>query len=544
MVLQMDNGGSASTGAPARNPHSLSVWFAQRAERTPEQRALVFEGREWTYRELQADIDRLATLLSDGGLKAGDRLVYLGFNHPSYFITLFATAKLGGIFVPLNWRLTGPELDYIINDAKPHTILAGIEHVDLIESIRAGICGERFWCAHGDATGKGDWPSLEEALSRQEIRPIPHALRAQDDVALLMYTSGTTGRPKGAMITHGNLWNTAVFDLYTIDLRAADKVLLASPLFHIGALTVMTLTTFLKGACLILHRNFDPGQVLQDIELHKVNAFGGVAAMLAAVMGHPRFAKTDISSLRMLITGGAPCPKPILEFFAERNIHVMQGYGLTESTGTTAFLTSEFAAAKLGSVGKPDLAMEICIVDAEGRLIDQPHAPGEIYIRGPRVVLGYWSKPEATAEAIDVDGWLHTGDIGYRDEDGFLFISDRSKDMILSGGENIYSAEVESVLFGHPAIAEVAVVGMADARWGEIPVAVFALAEGQSLSLPELQQFAGSSLARYKIPAKMLVVPSLPRNPAGKVLKYQLRELVVEILSPAKEEVSPVRAPA
>jgi fatty-acyl-CoA synthase len=327
------------------------------------------------------------------------------------------------------------------------------------------------------------------------------------------------------MVTHGNLWSAAVSDLYTIDLLSADRILLVAPLFHIAGLTVMTLTAFLKGAHLVLHRNFDPWEALQSIEKHRITAFGGVAAMLAPMINHPRFVETDITSLRILVTGGAPCPKPILEFFGARDVHVMQGYGLTESTGSATFLTSDFAAQKLGSVGKPDLTTEVRLVDGEGRVIDEPMRPGEILIRGPRIVLGYWRNPEATAATFDVDGWLRSGDVGYWDADGFLFISDRSKDMILSGGENIYSAEVESALFAHPAIAEVAVVALPDARWGEVPVAVIALVHGEELTLAELRAFAAERLARYKIPAQMLVVPSLPRNAAGKALKHQLREL-------------------
>ena len=529
MVEQIDDAGEGGG-----SPRSLAAWFGGRAERLPHKLALSFEGRQWTYRDLQAEIEQLATLLAAGGLRRGDRVAYLGFNHPSYFMALFATARLGAIFVPLNYRLTSAELDYIIGDAQPHTVLVGAEHIDLIEGFRDRMSCEQCWCVQGDTPSEARWPSLSEAL-RQPARGRPPgpAPRSDDDVAIIMYTSGTTGRPKGAMVTHGNLWSAAVSDLYTIDLLSSDCILLVAPLFHIAGLTVMTLTSFLKGAHLVLHRAFDPGAALQAIGEHRVTGFGGVAAMLAAMMNHPRFAETDIGSLRMLMTGGAPCPKPILEFFGARNVHVMQGYGLTESSGSATFLTSDFAAQKLGSVGKPDLLMEVRLVDGEGRLIEEPMSPGEILIRGPRIMKGYWRNPDATAEAIDADGWFRSGDIGYRDAEGFIYISDRSKDMILSGGENIYSAEVESVLFAHPVIAEVAVVALPDARWGEVPVAVIALADGQEITLAELQAFAGERLARYKIPARMLVLPALPRNAAGKALKHRLRELVLQEFAPS-----------
>jgi fatty-acyl-CoA synthase len=255
----------------------------------------------------------------------------------------------------------------------------------------------------------------------------------------------------------------------------------------------------------------------------------GVPAMFQFMAQHPDFEATDLSSLRTLICGGAPCPEPLLKAYAGRGVPIQQGYGLTETAPMVTFLAPEYALAKLGSSGRPPLFTELRLIDSERAEITAPHVNGEICVRGPNVMAGYWNRPDATAEAIDADGWFHTGDVAYLDEDGFLYICDRVKDMIISGGENIYPAEVESVLDGHPAIAEVAVVGAPDERWGETVVAVAALKPGAELTLEDVRDFAGRSLARYKLPRRLQLVDALPRNPTGKILKYELRQWLTQL---------------
>jgi fatty-acyl-CoA synthase len=512
-------------GVPAPLPAiGLAQWFTERARRGGHRPALSYAGKTQSYGELLAEIDRLAGRLEADGVMPGMRVAYLGFNHPMFLVTLFAAAKLGAIFVPLNFRLAGPELEYIINDAGVHTLLVGADFVPVIDGVRAGLCCRGSYCAEGASPDEARWPALVDAMkdapAMQRAPATPHG----DDVAMIMYTSGTTGRPKGAMLTHGNFWWNHVGELYTVDMSADDVLLVFAPVFHIGGLNVLTLTTLLKGAHVVLHRQFDPAQVLVDFVKYRVSTVFGVPAMLLFISQHADFASADLSRLRMIVCGGAPCPEPLLRVFGARGIAVQQGYGLTETAAMVSILTAEYAAAKIGSVGHTALLTQIRLIDGDGAVVTAPQARGEICVRGQNVTRGYWNQPEATRQAIDADGWFRTGDVGYCDEDGFLYVCDRVKDMIITGGENVYPAEVESVLHGHPAVAEVAVVGAPDATWGEHVVAVIALKPGQSLTLEALQAWATQRMARYKLPRELRLVPALPRNPTGKILKYKLRE--------------------
>jgi fatty-acyl-CoA synthase len=502
---------------------SLGNWFLQRSRRTPNRRALTFEGKTSTYDELQQRFDRLAAALKTAGVCRGDRVAFIGFNQPAFFDTMFAAARLGAIFVPLNFRLTGPELDYIINDAGVHTIVADSPHRSVIEGIRKNLPCRNYLSADVDAA---DWPAL--ATFTAMTAPLANAAPiGPDEVAIIMYTSGTTGRPKGAMLTHGNIWWNNSMSLLTIDAHENDVTLVVAPLFHIGGLNVTTLSAFQKGAEVILHRGFDPACWIEDIMKYKVTTAFAVPAMLLAVSQNPAFASADFASVRMIICGGAPVPEPLLQLYAKRGMPINQGYGLTETAPMLTFLTSEWGAAKLGSAGKAGFFIEVELMDAEGKFVREPGARGEVVARGPNVMKGYWNKPEATAAAIDAAGWFHTGDVGYFDTDGFLYICDRVKDMIITGGENVYPAEVEAVLYAHPAIAEVAVLGQPDEKWGEAVVCIAALKPGQSLTLEALRAWGTERLARYKLPSRLEVIEALPRNPAGKVLKFELRKRFV-----------------
>ncbi len=492
----------------------LADWFRQRALRSPERLALRFEGRDWTYAEMQQAVEDCAARLAALGIAKGDRVAFLGFNQPMFFFVMFAAARIGAIFVPLNFRLTGPELAFMIEDCAASALIVDADHRAVIEpqlpnlpSLKAVLAAEDE--AHWT---KGAPPATEPVRVRE------------DDVALIMYTSGTTGRPKGAMLTHGNIWWNNANCMHTLDCLADDVTLTAAPVFHIGGLNVTTLLAFQKGALVVLHRTFDPGRALADIAANKVTTMFGVPAMFLFMAQHPAFPMTDLSSVRLLLVGGAPSPLPLLKTYLARGVSMQQGYGLTETAPMVSFLAPEYALSKVGSSGKPVLFVEVKIVDSIGAAIETPRVQGEILVRGSNVTPGYWNLPEATAQAIDRDGWLRTGDAGFFDEDGFLTISDRIKDMIITGGENVYPAEVESALMRHPAIAEVAVIGEPDEQWGEGVVAVAALKAGQSLTIEELRDFAGESLARYKLPRRLEIVAALPRNATGKILKYQLRQ--------------------
>jgi len=497
----------------------LGNWLYRRALRTPDRKALTFEGTTWTYAELQDRIDRLANALRAHGVCRGDRVGFLGFNQPSFLATLFAAARLGAIFVPLNYRLTGPELSYIINNAGVHSLVADAPHRPVIDSIRPELCCRRFFSADQPAEG---WPDIAGLTAAHDPLKTGETV-AEDDVAIIMFTSGTTGRPKGAMLTHGNIWWNNINVLLAYDVLASDVSLLVAPLFHIGGLNVNSLVIWQKGGHIVLHRNFDPVRCLDDIALFRVSTFFAVPAMLLFISQQPAFATADLSSLHTIVCGGAPVPEPLMRLYADRGIPINQGYGLTETSPFVTFLTPEWGMAKLGSAGRPPIFSDMRLVDADGRDIATPRENGEVITRGPNVMKGYWNNPEATAAAIDPEGWFHTGDIGYCDEDGFLFIADRLKDMVITGGENVYPAEVESVLYDHPAISEIAVIGLPDEQWGESVVAVAALKDGHTLDLEELREFATERLARYKLPRRLEIVPALPRNPAGKVLKFELR---------------------
>jgi fatty-acyl-CoA synthase len=380
----------------------------------------------------------------------------------------------------------------------------------------------RRYLGADDAVADG-WESLEGVIAGHRRISATEPIGA-DEVALIMYTSGTTGRPKGAMLTHGNLWWNNVNALHTLDILQDDVTLVVAPLFHIGGLNVTTLVTWQRGGEVVLHRSFEPGACLEAIASHGVTTMFGVPAMLMFMSQHPGFGEADLTSLRMVVCGGAPVPEALIKIYIGVGVPINQGYGLTETAPLVTFLTPEFALAKVGSAGQAPLFTEVRLAGGEGGETAEPLARGEVCVRGPNVMKGYWNQPEATAAAIDGEAWFHTGDLGYVDEDGFLYIVDRVKDMVLTGGENVYPAEVEGALFQHPAVADVAVVGVPDERWGETVVAVAVAKENASLTLEDLRDVAGRSLARYKLPTRLEVVDALPRNPAGKILKFELRE--------------------
>jgi len=497
---------------------NLAGTMLRRAQINPERIALVFEDREFLYCEFSERVRRLASLLRAGGVCFGDRVGYLGLNHPALLETMFAAQALGAIFVPLNFRLTAQELTFIINDAGIHTLLVDDTLRAVVEPARSELCCRHYFLSESQHAGWRHMPT-----ERAVVEPLDAAVSVDEhDVAVIMYTSGTTGLPKGAMLTHGNImWNN-INAMLAFGGTRDDVILTAAPLFHIGGLNVMTLNAFHTGARVVLLRSFDPGRVLADFERYRVTHMFGAPAMFLFISQHPAFATADLSSIQTLLCGAAPVPESLIELYAARGLDFCQGYGLTETAPFSAFLTPEWAIAKLGSAGQPPLYSDTRIVDND----NQPVAPGErgeICLRGPNIMKGYWNRPDATAAAIDAQGWFHSGDVGYLDEDGFLYICDRLKDMVISGGENVYPAEVEGALYKHDAIAEVAVIGLPDEKWGEAVTAVVALHEGRELTLEELRDFARPLLAKYKLPLRMHVVDALPRNPAGKVLKFVLK---------------------
>jgi len=502
----------------------LAEWLTRRAGRVPRQPALTCDGVTWTYAELIERIERFSKVLAAHGVQPGMRVGYLGFNDPMTVVVLWAAARLGAICVLLNFRLSGPELAFVIEDAGVHTLVVGEEHVAVIDSVRP-----QLHCTHYLHRGAGapGWASADAlmAAARVDGTPVPPAepVRASD-VAVIMYTSGTTGHPKGAMLTHGNFWANNLNETLLWDMVSTDVTLNFAPMFHVGGLLCATMSTLFMGGHLVLQRGFDAAAAMQAITQYRVTVTFGVPAMLLFISQHPDFAAADLRSLRLVAVGGAPMPEPLLRLYAARGVPVHQGYGMTETTSMISFLSPDRATDKLGSCGTPAMLTEVKLIDAAGEPVTTPGTAGEICVRGANVMPGYWQRPDATAAAFTRDGWFRSGDVGYRDAEGFLFICDRLKDMVISGGENVYPAEVESVLYDHPDIAEVAVIGAPDERWGERVVAVVATKPGQTLTLDGLQAFAATRLARYKLPRELRLVDALPRNPTGKVLKQLLRQ--------------------
>jgi fatty-acyl-CoA synthase len=490
----------------------IGSWAARRARMSPDRVAIVHDGREYTYREVAARATRLAHVLAGRGIGPGDRVAYLGPNHPTFLEALFATGSLGAAFVPLNTRLAAPELAYILRDSGAAALIWSPRLTPVVEELRARA-PER-WDLGLDG--------YEAALSTVEPEPIDPPVDP-GETCMLMYTSGTTGRPKGVMLTHANVtWNTMNL-LVDVDVTSEEVTLVSAPMFHVAALNQTVLPTFCKGGTAILVSAFDPDGTLELIERQRVTFLFGVPAMFLAIARSPRWAEADLSSVRSAICGGAPVPEPLIATYRQRGVTLQQGYGLTECAPGATFLRAGDSPAKAGSAGTPAFFTDVRLAALDGGPVP-PHEPGEVQIQGPNVMAGYWGQPEETAAALTADGWLRTGDIAVADDEGYLYIRDRLKDLIISGGENIYPAEVEDVIYQHPAVAECAIIGVPDERWGEVGRAVVVLRAGARLEPADLLAFLDGKIARYKIPKSVVFADGLPRTASGKVLKQELRD--------------------
>jgi fatty-acyl-CoA synthase len=460
---------------------TLDRWIRDRARLTPDRVAIDYQGREVTYAWLEERSDELAR-----GFAHGDRIATLTGNTPEHVAVFFACAKAGAILTPISWRLSPHEIAYQLDDAEPVAFLVEEEFEGLADEARA---------------------LASKAVS--DTGGARHSSPEPDDPLLLIYTSGTTGKPKGALLTHANsFWTNLGFDLVA-GLGDEDVVLQVLPQFHCGGWNVQPLLAWWKGAKVVLERSFDAARCLTLIEEKRVTTMMGVPAIYQFMAEDPRFAKADLSSLRRAIVGGAPMPVPVLETWREHGVEIVQGYGLTEAAPNVLCLPPGEAVRKAGYAGKPYPYVEVKLSEES-----------ELLVRGPNVFPGYWRNAEATAEALR-DGWLHTGDIAERDGEGFYRIRGRLKDMVISGGENVYPAEVEDVLAAHPAVVEAAVVGVPDERWGEVCAAFVVLRE--EVGEDELRAFVGERLAKFKRPKSFHVVDALPRNALGKVQKDELQ---------------------
>jgi fatty-acyl-CoA synthase len=490
----------------------LGRWIRDRARTTPARVAIDFDGREVTYAELDDRSERRAAELLAAGLRRGDRVATLTGNSPEHVEALFACAKAGFVLVPLSWRLSAPELAYQLDDCEPAVLLVEDEFAELADAslAEASLRPDRRRIGEvGESAGRVD------------------AEVADDDPLFLIYTSGTTGKPKGALLTHANcFWTNLAFDLGT-GMASDDVALQVLPQFHCGGWNVQPLLTWWKGGTVVLERSFDPTRCLALIAEKRVTTLMGVPAIYLFMAQEPDFEHADLTSLGRAVVGGAPMPEALLETWHARGVDIVQGYGLTEAAPNVLCLPAEDAVRKQGFAGKPYPYVEVALRDPEsGRLLEGP-AEGELVVRGPNVFAGYWRNAEATAAAM-ADGWLLTGDVAERDDEGYYRIRSRLKDMYISGGENVYPAEVESVLHEHPAVADAAVVAVADERWGEVGIAAVVLAPGEVADEEELLEHCRARLARFKVPRGVRFLDELPRSGMGKVLKDELRGLIVK----------------
>lgn len=494
-----------------------------RARVTPNRLALedLASGTAYTYQQLNEQAARFAAAArGPWGLQEGDRVAFLGYSRAEFFAMLFGCAKAGLVLVPLNWRLAQPELEQLMEDCTPDVLIFGEEFTDSARKLKASghtrilvdLDGKADDCRHYDAD-----------LAETAPDPTPHPDRDPDTPWYLLYTSGTTGRPKGVIQTFRMMLSNYLNIGLAVDLTGQDTLLNVLPLFHTAGINLYSSAVFLAGGTVLVSRAFEPDQAMDILE-KRATIFFGVPAVYQAILEHPSFSGERLRHVRSWGCGGAPLALPVARRFVEEGIRVRTGMGMTE-TGPTVFLLDEADVLdKIGSVGRPQLLTEIRIVGTDGRDVAAGES-GELLIRGPNVTPGYWNRPDATREAIESNGWLHSGDVARCDEDGCYYIVDRWKDMFISGGENVYPAEVERVLVEHPAVSEVAVVGVADEKWGEVGKAFLCLKpDSEEPQTEDLSAWCRERLAGYKVPKHFRMVDELPRNALGKVTKQALRQ--------------------
>ncbi|MGO9402483.1 MAG: class I adenylate-forming enzyme family protein [Terriglobales bacterium] len=478
--------------------------------------------RQFTYAELDRRALQCARIWTDlCSLVPGDRVCILSENRVEYVEAFFAAGKSGIILVPLGTRSTAHELHQILADCEPRCLMYSARYETLAQELQQLEAFEHLINLDAQEDAR---KLLSYAKAIDRVRPDPLSTKLQpEDIFCLLYTSGTTGQPKGVMIPHRQIaWN-AYNSVVSWQLAQNDRVQIYTPMYHAGGLTVFLTPMFAIGGSVVLHDGFDAAEILQAFREYECTLLFGVPTIFKMFLDSPELAKLDRTHLRWLASGGAPLPLQVLHAYQQRGLIFHQGYGLTE-VGVNCFaMSDEDSVRKAGSIGKPMMFTEAKLLDPAGDSV-ATHEIGELCLRGPHVCRGYWNNPAATAKVLDRDGWFHTGDLAHCDEDGFFYIAGRSKDMIISGGVNIYPAEIEKQLLDHPAIAEVSVLGVVDEKWGEVPVAFVELKAGATTSGLELIDFLRPRINKIKLPRQVIFIEALPRNVYGKVLKLELQE--------------------
>ena len=505
---------------------NLATILRESAAKAPDKPVTLLDGNPMTYAELDQASDRLAAGLLEQGITPGDAVGVQLPNIPQFLITYFGVLKAGAVAVPMNVLLKGPEVAFYLGDSGAKIL---VTFVGFIEEAAKGAAAAGLKDvfavgvdAGGQQVGEITAKPFEQLLATQPENPV-FASREPQDTAVIIYTSGTTGKPKGAELTHFTLYMNCDIPGRLFDMQDNDVVITALPLFHVFGLSSVLNTTVRFAGTMSLIPRFDARTVLETIQRDKATIMEGVPTMFVALLHHPDVGSFDVSTLRMAISGGAPIPAEVMDSFEKKfGVVILEGYGLSETASTTTFNVSA-EERKVYSVGKPIWGTETQIWSEDGKLLPRgkDHV-GELVTRGAHVMKGYLNRPEATAEAF-AGGWFHTGDLGYQDEDGFFFIVDRKKELIIRGGYNVYPREVEEVLYAHPAVAEAAVIGVPDDRFGEEVRAVIALKEGQSLDEAEAIAFCKERLAAYKYPRSIEFRDALPKNATGKILKKELK---------------------
>jgi fatty-acyl-CoA synthase len=515
--------------------------LGERARLSPEKTALVevATGRRFTYAELDARAKAAARALTDGlGLAKGDRLALLAGNCVEFLDVFFACGKTGVVLVPLNTRQTAGELEGVVSDAEPKALVYDQAHEETAEELLGRVRGM-------SGVPLSSLPGAPTGAAAESSRSLP----GPEDLYCLLYTSGTTGKPKGVMVPHRMIaWN-AVNTVVSWQLQEDDVSPIYTPLYHAGGLGAFLTPILAVGGTIVLFAGFDPAEILATIGTERCTVILGVPTIFRMLQEHPAFATADFSSVRYFASGGAPLPMDIIETWQKRGANFKQGYGLTE-VGVNCFAMSiADSVRKAGSIGRPMMFTDAKLTDEDGREVPVGDV-GELLLRGPHVCKGYYRNPEATAASLDAEGWFHTGDLAKKDADGFYTIAGRKKDMLISGGVNVYPAEIEGVLFQHPGVKDVAVVGVPDEKWGEVGVAFVVRREeerkekisskgeeGRSAAVAvELGEFVAARLAKYKVPREFVFVEALPRTPYGKVVK---RDLLLSYLSKKSSSSAP-----
>jgi fatty-acyl-CoA synthase len=494
--------------------YGLGSWPSRRARINGSKPALRQGDRQLSYADLADRVDRLASGLAELGVKHGDRVAYLGPNDIATFETFFAAGRLGAIFVPLNTRLTGPEIDVLLDDARPAALVLG-PHTANPLAPGAAEDAPTVLSTAGDGPG-----SYDELIAAGHPGAIPAGDVELSDDLVILYTSGTTGRPKGAVLTHANLTFNTMNQLAHADVLSTDVALCTAPLFHATGLGQVSLPTLFKGGTVVVAPKFDPAWMLAAIAQLRIASFSAVPTMLQMLCDHPDFARTDLSSLRFVIYGGSMVAERVAVAWQHRGVEILQGYGMTEASPGVFLAVPDGARERPVSMGVPHFFTDVSLAELPG---DQARPDtGELLVRGLNVFRGYWNRPEDTATAL-AEGWFHSGDVVRIDEDGWGYVVDRLKDLIISGGENIYPAEVEAAINALPGVMDCAVIAMPDDRWGEVGLAFVVVTDVAAWDESSLRSALAGTLADFKLPKRVRFVADLPRTATGKVRKQELR---------------------